>query len=305
MDINQQPVLQSPTNLRKESVDDDPLSMFLEDDAVNGHGGSQPPLSDARSSAPTPPAVPPRPLGHPKTNINLNAKQNFPPTSKYNKLGSQNNNFEAINPNVLHGSPRRRTTSQPAAPHTNSNQRGQREASATVTTVPPSRLKSSSSEAPFNYNNAMINSVNPLTKFLKECVQKPPESPLPAETYKDCIILYQHGSYLKCIEVAKRLLSQSSKKTAAESASIIKVHSREWIDLNFLKLLSYGKLNLIQEALKIVETFGVLDQHLYRRTDDTGADTGSLVPFALRVEIAKTTNHGRTTSPRTTTRISR
>ena len=28
----------------------------------------------------------------------------------------------------------------------------------------------------------------------------------------------------------------------------------------------------------------------YRRTDDTGADTGSLVPFALRVEIAKTTN---------------
>ena len=240
MDINQQPVLQSPTNLRKESVDDDPLSMFLEDETVNERGETQPPLSDAPSSAPKPPAVPPRPLRYPKSNINLNAKQNFPPTSKYNKLGSQNNNFEAINPNVLHGSPRRRTTSQPAAPHTNSNQRGQREASATVTTVPPSRLKSSSSEAPFNYNNAMINSVNPLTKFLNECVQKPPESPLPAETYKDCIILYQHGSYLKCIEVESASYRRVVK-TAAESASIIKVHSREWIDLNFLKLLSYGK----------------------------------------------------------------
>ena len=32
MDLNQQPTLQSPTNLRKESVDDDPLSMFLDND---------------------------------------------------------------------------------------------------------------------------------------------------------------------------------------------------------------------------------------------------------------------------------
>ena len=74
----------------------------------------------------------------------------------------------------------------------------------------------------------------------------------------------------------------SSKKPAAESASIIKVHSREWIDLNFLKAFNHMAETAIQEALKIVETFGVLDQHLYRRTDDTGTNTGSLVPFALR-----------------------
>ena len=299
MDINQHPVLQSPTNLRKESVEDDPLSMFLEDDGVGEHGGSQPPLPGAQSSAPTPPAVPPRPLKYPNPNINLNAKQNFPPTSKYNKLGSQNNNFEAINPNLLHGSPRRRTTSQPIAPNVKSNQHNQRESPAIVTTTPKSRPKTSSSEAPFSYNNAMINSVNPLTKFLKECVEKPPETPLPAKTYEDCIGLYRHGSYLKCIETAKLLLSQSSDNSLAESASIIKLYSREWIDLNFLKLLSYGKLNLIHEARKIVETLGVLDQHLYRCINDEGVDTGSLVPFALRVEIAKASNQQKYQSDKT------
>ena len=61
--------------------------------------------------------------------------------------------------------------------------------------------------------------------------------------------------------------------------------------MNFLKLLSYVKLNLKDEALKIIETIGVIDQHLYRRNNDNDDDdSGSTVPFALRIEIIKLTN---------------
>ena len=255
MDLNQQPTLQSPTNLRKESVDDDPLSMFLDNDDEeeeevdnnnnsNNNNNNQLPAP----SSSMPPVIPPRPSNLSAANINLNAKKNFPPTSKYN-LGSQNNNFDPIKP---------KPNRQPSA-----------------------------SDTSFNYNNGMINSLNPLTQFLNMCIEKPATTPLSSESFKDCIKLYQSGSYLKCIETAKTLLNPSD----VSATHVIKLHSEEWINLNFLKLLSYVKLNLKDEALKIIETIGVIDQHLYRRNNDNDDDdSGSTVPFALRIEIIKLTN---------------
>ena len=292
MDLNQQPTLQSPTNLRKESVDDDPLSMFLDNDDEeeeevdnnnnsNNNNNNQLPAP----SSSMPPVIPPRPSNLSAANINLNAKKNFPPTSKYN-LGSQNNNFDPINPNILHGSPKRRTASQPPLPTKIRTNQSHLTKTPSSLTPKPNR-QPSASDTSFNYNNGMINSLNPLTQFLNKCIEKPATTPLSSESFKDCFKLYQSGSYLKCIETAKTLLNPSD----VSATHVIKLHSEEWINLNFLKLLSYVKLNLKDEALKIIETIGVIDQHLYRRNNDNDDDdSGSTVPFALRIEIIKLTN---------------
>jgi tetratricopeptide (TPR) repeat protein len=296
MDINQQPTLQSPTNLRKESVEDDPLSMFLDDDNVddrssnNTTGTSSLGLNQLPGPS-LPPAIPPRPPDLSIASINLNAKKNFPPNSKYNNLGSQNNNFEAINPNLLHGSPRRRTASQPPV---TTNIRANEQQRASATESPKGNRVTSASDTSFNYNNGMIDSFNPLTKFLNGCVEKPLVAPQSSDSFEDIIKLYQRGSYLKCIESAKKLLDPEN----ADVVDPAEVHSERWVNLNFLKLLSYVKLNLKDEALKIIETIGVIDQYLYRRTSGGNNDVddgGSTIPFALRIEIVKLTNGSNST----------